>query len=251
MRAACPVATFARQGLHCSGANPAAWRSWLIKPHWPVPPATRGAPAVAGFGRASARTTAAAIAAGRTEAGASKRASRRGWAPDRSCCQEPKSASGTLTAPAPLVEMAPGARAPSPRAASRQPGRSVTAVASQMLKVVLTPNSYGSDWCLSGETIHTPDPGQQASGRGCELGARRARHQVGRRRSRLRGQHAVEDASGVAPVLGPVGSVDLIVDGVVGIHERHVLLDATVPDPTFVPLLRAAQPCDRRALHVS
>src|SRR5438445_53509 len=137
MRAACPIATFARQGLHCNGANPAAWRSWLIKPHWPVPPATRGAPAVAG------------------------------------------------------------------------------------------------------------------SGRGCELGARRARHQFGRRRSRLRGQHAVEDASGVAPVFGPVGSVDLIVDGVVGIHERDVLLDATGPDPTFVPLLRAPKPCRRGALNGS
>src|SRR5439155_18945591 len=78
MRAACPIATFARQGLHCNGANPAAWRSWLIKPHWPVPPATRGVPAVAGFGRASARTTGAAMAWGGAEAGASKRASRRG-----------------------------------------------------------------------------------------------------------------------------------------------------------------------------
>src|SRR5438132_6693591 len=86
-----------------------------------------------------------------------------GWAPDRSSCQEPKSASGTLTGPAPLVEMAPSARAPSPRGASRQPGHSVTAVASQMLKAILTPNSYGSDWCLSGETIHI-GPGSTSLG---------------------------------------------------------------------------------------
>src|SRR5207244_7728873 len=121
----------------------------------------------------------------------------------------------------------------------------------QMLNVVLTPNSYGSDWCLSGETIHTPDPGKQASGRGCELGARRARHQFGRRRLRLRGQHAVEDASGVAPVFGPVGSVDLIVDGVLGAYERNVFLDAAGPEPTFVPLLRPTKPWRLGTLIVS
>src|ERR1700674_5980023 len=50
MRAACPVATLARQGLHCSGARPAAWRSWLIKPHWPLPTTTWGGAAGAGTG---------------------------------------------------------------------------------------------------------------------------------------------------------------------------------------------------------
>src|SRR5256884_4075942 len=68
MRAACPVATFARQGLHCSGARPAACRSWLIKPHWPVPTATRGGAGIgAGFGRTVPRTAGAAMAWGRSE----------------------------------------------------------------------------------------------------------------------------------------------------------------------------------------
>src|SRR6202165_1773705 len=80
MRAACPVATFARQGLHCSGARPAAWRSWLIKPHWPVPTATcAGAAGTgAGFGLAVACGTRAATTWGCADGAGLKRATCRG-----------------------------------------------------------------------------------------------------------------------------------------------------------------------------
>src|SRR6266550_2814595 len=76
----------------------------------------------------------------------------------------------------------------------------------------------------------------------------RAGHEFGRRGPCLGRQHAVEDASGVAPVFGPVRSIDLIVDGVVSVHERDVFLDAARPDPTFVPVLRPTKPRRRRAL---
>src|SRR5205807_7831231 len=52
-----------------------------------------------------------------------------------------------------------------------------------------------------------------------------ARHELDRRRSRLRRQHAVEDISSVAPVFGPIGSIDRIVDIAVGVNERSVLLE--------------------------
>src|SRR2546426_10050074 len=78
-----------------------------------------------------------------------------------------------------------------------------------------------------------------------------ARHQFDRRRSRLRSQHTVEDAAGVAPVFGPVRSVDFIVNGLIGSHERDVFLDAAGPDTTFVPLLRAAKPSRRGAFNGS
>src|SRR5437879_4065241 len=69
-----------------------------------------------------------------------------------------------------------------------------------------------------------------------------ARHEFDRRRSRLRRQHAVEDISSVAPVFGPIGSVDGAVDIVVGVNEGGVLLEASGPDPTLVRLLDATKP---------
>ena len=75
-----------------------------------------------------------------------------------------------------------------------------------------------------------------------ELGARRARHQYESCGSRLRGQHAVEDASGVSAVLGPVGSVDFALGVVAGVDECNVLLNTTGPYPTLVPLLRTPEP---------
>src|SRR5438270_14070857 len=70
----------------------------------------------------------------------------------------------------------------------------------------------------------------------------RARYEFDRRGPRLRGKHAVEDVPGVAPVFGPIRSVDFVVDVVVGVCERDVFLDAAGLDPTFVPFLRAAKP---------
>src|SRR5256885_8298362 len=69
-----------------------------------------------------------------------------------------------------------------------------------------------------------------------------ARHEFDRRGSRLRRQHAVEDISSVAPVFGPIRSVDGVVDIVVGVNERNVFLEAPGPDPTFVRLLDATKP---------
>src|SRR5260370_35982178 len=71
-----------------------------------------------------------------------------------------------------------------------------------------------------------------------ELGSRCARHELERRGSRLRGQHAVEDVSGVPAVLGPGGGIDLIVRLVARwVGECDVLQNApgAVPGPT--PLL--------------
>jgi hypothetical protein len=70
----------------------------------------------------------------------------------------------------------------------------------------------------------------------------RARQQFARRGSRLRRQHAVEDASSVLVVFGLVGIIDFGVDVVVGVDERDVLLNTTGPYPTFVPLLDATEP---------
>src|SRR3984893_19550696 len=75
-----------------------------------------------------------------------------------------------------------------------------------------------------------------------ELRLCRARHEFGCRGARLRGQHAIEDGSGVLAVFGPVGRVDFVVDVAGGVHEGDVLLDATGPNPTFVCLLDATAP---------
>src|SRR2546422_2855035 len=42
IRAAFCAAIAARHAFHRSAGRPAAARSWLIRPHWPVPTATRG-----------------------------------------------------------------------------------------------------------------------------------------------------------------------------------------------------------------
>jgi hypothetical protein len=48
------------------------------------------------------------------------------------------------------------------------------------------------------------------------------RAEFARRTSRLWSQHAVEDASGVSAVLGPVGSLDFVLDAMVGVDECDV-----------------------------
>src|SRR6202521_4713605 len=84
MRAACPVATLARHGLHCSGARPAAWRSRLIKPHWPLPTVTWGGAAGAGtgFGAAVRSDTGAVTTRGCADGVGVGRASSRGSSSD-------------------------------------------------------------------------------------------------------------------------------------------------------------------------
>src|SRR6202171_1648422 len=74
------------------------------------------------------------------------------------------------------------------------------------------------------------------------LGACRARHHLERRGSGFRGQHAVEDPSGIAPVFGPVGSVDFGIETVAGVDERDVLPNSSGLYPTFVLLLGTAKP---------
>jgi hypothetical protein len=44
---------------------------------------------------------------------------------------------------------------------------------------------------------------------------------------------SVGDALGVSPVLGPVGSIDLVVDAVVRVHEGDVFVDPTGTDVAF------------------
>src|SRR5260370_3997983 len=76
-----------------------------------------------------------------------------------------------------------------------------------------------------------------------ELGSRCARHELERRGSRLRGQHAVEDVSGVPAVLGPVGGIDLIVDVVARcVDECDVLQNAAGSYAALTPLLGFAEP---------
>jgi len=74
------------------------------------------------------------------------------------------------------------------------------------------------------------------------LGARTARHKFDCCGSRLGGQDAVEDASGVSAVLGPVGSVDFVIDVAAGVGECDVLLNTTGSQPTLVPLLGTSEP---------
>src|SRR2546423_14423219 len=120
-----------------------------------------------------------------------------------------------------------------------------------------------------GVRLYTPAPGMPSAGHGDDRTRTRrilslspgsqirstvdwlARQKFERRGSRLRSQHAVEDAPGIAPVFGPVGRVDVVVHLVVGVHEGDILLDAAGPDPTFVPVLRAAKPRARRPFHRS
>src|SRR4029077_1009508 len=74
------------------------------------------------------------------------------------------------------------------------------------------------------------------------LGFSGARHQFDRRGSRLWSQHAVENASGVPAVLGPVGSVNFVLDALVGVDECDVLLNTPGSDPTLLPSLGAPEP---------
>jgi hypothetical protein len=53
---------------------------------------------------------------------------------------------------------------------------------------------------------------------------------------------AVGDALGVSPVLGPVGSIDLVVDAVVRVHEGDVFLDPTATDVAFASYPGATEP---------
>jgi len=69
-----------------------------------------------------------------------------------------------------------------------------------------------------------------------------ARHEFERRGSRIRSQCAVEDASCVPAVLGPVGAVDFVVDVVVGVDECDVLLKTADPYSTLVPVLGTSEP---------
>ena len=69
------------------------------------------------------------------------------------------------------------------------------------------------------------------------LSAGRPRHQLDRRGSRLRCQHAVQDPSGISAVFGPVSNVDFVFEVVVGIFECNVPLDAAGAYPTLVALL--------------
>jgi hypothetical protein len=69
-----------------------------------------------------------------------------------------------------------------------------------------------------------------------------ARYELDRRGPRLWSQHAVEDASGVPAVFGPIGTIDLIVDVVIGVDEGDVLLNTAGPYPTLVPLLGTTEP---------
>jgi hypothetical protein len=87
-----------------------------------------------------------------------------------------------------------------------------------------TPDSYGTGW---------------------------TRHEFDRRGSRLRSQHAIKDVSGVSAVFGPVGSVDFVVDVVSSVDECDVLLKTAGPYPTFVPLLRTAEPLSSAPPHGS
>src|SRR6266513_2879867 len=48
---------------------------------------------------------------------------------------------------------------------------------------------------------------------------RGARHEFERRSSRVWGQHAFEDSSGVSPVLVAVGGIDFVVDAVIRFNE--------------------------------
>jgi hypothetical protein len=70
------------------------------------------------------------------------------------------------------------------------------------------------------------------------------RHELERRGSRLGADDGVDDAGGVAAVLGAVGGVDLVVH-VVRLDEENVFLDAAGPDPTFVAHLSGTEPGGR------
>jgi hypothetical protein len=61
-----------------------------------------------------------------------------------------------------------------------------------------------------------------------------ARHELDRRRPRARAGHGIEDVCGVAAILGPVGRIDLIGDGPVGVPEGDVPVDAAGFDVAFV-----------------
>ena len=75
-----------------------------------------------------------------------------------------------------------------------------------------------------------------------ELRPARARDQFGRRGSRFRGQNAVEDVSCISTVLCPVGSIDLVVDVVVGVDECDVMLKTACSYPTLVLLPGTPEP---------
>src|SRR4029077_15392129 len=74
------------------------------------------------------------------------------------------------------------------------------------------------------------------------LVARRARHEFDGRGSRVRRQHAVENASGVSAVLGPIGRVNFVVDCALGVDECDVVLNAAGSYSTLVPLPGIPEP---------
>jgi hypothetical protein len=71
---------------------------------------------------------------------------------------------------------------------------------------------------------------------------RSSRHELDRRRPRLWSQHAVEDASGVSAIFGPVGGINFVVETVVSVDERHILLNTAGTYPALVPLLGTTEP---------
>src|SRR5437879_10457821 len=75
-----------------------------------------------------------------------------------------------------------------------------------------------------------------------ELRAGRAWHDFDRRGSRPRSQHAVEDASGVSAVFGPVRSIDSVADVGAGVKECDVLVNTSGPYLTLLRLVGATEP---------
>src|SRR3989442_2385535 len=72
----------------------------------------------------------------------------------------------------------------------------------------------------------------------------RARHELERCGTRLRADDVVDDAGGVAVVLGAVRGVDLVVL-LHGLDEENVLVDAAGPDVAFLTLTGATEPGGR------
>ena len=54
----------------------------------------------------------------------------------------------------------------------------------------------------------------------------RAWHELERRGSRLGARDGVDDVGGVAAVLRSIGNIEIVVDGVDGVYEGDVFLDA-------------------------
>jgi hypothetical protein len=76
-----------------------------------------------------------------------------------------------------------------------------------------------------------------------------AGHQLDRGGSCLRIHDAVDDPFAVAAVLFSVGSVDLVVEGGVGVGEGDVLVDAAGPDVALVAHLGAGEPAAGTPVH--